>query len=162
MVFNDTTQAAELLAYYYYRAWSNPHVQLSSTQMKETKDENAQRCIQCLKVLFVFSLSAMEYNAKALFGRNNYLREIMKKSANNELIDGNTLKDWEHIIDIRNCIVHNNAIASKDADYTIGGLHVVTTKNVMMQGKLDFFLVLTDLTVDRHYDWVKALIAKSL
>ena len=84
----------------------------------------------------------------------------MANSKKEKLIDGDRLEEWEHIIDIRNCVVHNNAVAWKSKTYSIGELTVKAVKNKMMQGKLDFYLILTDLTVDRYYYWVNALIAK--
>lgn len=87
-----------------------------------------------------------------------YLRRIISNSEKRELIDDKAKEEWHGLIQIRNCIVHNNAISDHDANYVIGELSVVTTKNKMLRGKLDFFLTLTEAAVDRYFAWVKALI----
>lgn len=174
-IFNDATLAAELLSYYYSR-WSKPHIHLTPMQLKAARLQSGQRVMATLKYLFVFSLSAMEFSAKKWIKaypndskahnlletnpRHTSLKTIMTKSNTQELIGEDTYKEWKHIIDIRNLVVHNNAIADKTNTYTIDGLIIETSEDKMMKGKLDFYFTLTDLTVDRYYEWMNALIAK--
>lgn len=175
-IFNDVTSAYELLAYYYSIWKKHPPIRLVPQLLERV--EIVARCMGVLKYVFVFSLSSMEFTAKdliqsypeespsrELFMTKNknkyiYLRDIMANSKKEELIDGDMLVEWKHIIDIRNCVVHNNARAWENETYTIGRLIVETTRNQTMKGKKDFFLALTDLTVDRYYYWVNELITK--
>jgi len=129
-----------------------------------------------LKYLLVFSLSAMEYRAKErikaypndseahnlLKTKLNHpnLRTIMDRSRTQELIRKDTCEEWKHIIYIRNWVVHNNALADETKTYRINGLIIETSKDEMMKGKLNFYLTLTDLAVDRYFNWMKELIAK--
>jgi len=175
MIFNDVTLAVELLSYYYSR-WSKPRNHSTSEERERARQENAERVIAALKYLFVFSLSAMEYNARksieaypsnstahnllATKPRYRNLASIMKKSWKQNLISEDTFEEWETIIYIRNKLVHNNGQADKTGSYTIDGLIIETVENEMMKGKLNFFSTLTDLAVDRYFNWMKELIAK--
>lgn len=64
MVFNKSTLCLELLAYY-YKLWGKPPARLTSEEVEEKKKENAQRCIELLKFLFVMSMSSIEFSTKA-------------------------------------------------------------------------------------------------
>ena len=163
----------ELLSYY-RDVWGKPHVRLTPEEIEEAKQENTGRCVMLLESLFVMSMSAIEFSAKASIGyygndplacslvanrgRFVYLSNIMKKSWTKGLISESAYHDWDGLIAIRNCVVHNNGIPDHDDSYTIGKLSVVATKDKMLRGKLDFFLNLTDSAVDRYSDWIIALI----
>jgi len=173
MIFNTSTMYLELLSYY-HDIWGKPHVRSTPEEIEKAKQQNAERCVMLLKSLFVMSMSSIEFSAKASIayygnhplacsllanrGRFVYLSNIMKKSQTKGLITESAYHDWDGLIAIRNCMVHNNGIPDRDDSYTIGKLSVVATKDKMLQGKLEFFLDLTDSAVDRYSGWIIALI----
>jgi len=181
MVFNHLTLTLELLSYY-YSVWSNLSVKVSpvgmSTEEKgRLKEENAERCMIVLKWLFIASLSSIEYSAKisvASYGEGSpaksltkvkkgqhlYLSDIMRNSKDFGLIDDDEYDDWQNLIFLRNCIVHNNAVSESDKIFDIAGTRVAASAGEMIQGKLDFFALVTGAAIDRYFAWVKALISR--
>ena len=174
MIFNNLTLTLELL-YYYHSIWSNPPIKVKPEEMAWRKQEKAERCLTILKWLYIGTLSSIEYNVKEsvkLYGEkspandliktNNriYLGTIIKNSLKNKLINDDGFKDWDNLIFIRNCIVHNDAISDCEKSFNIGGVNVVTHEDEMMQGELNFFAVLAEVSIDRYFTWVKALINK--
>jgi len=176
MVFNHSTLALELLSYY-RRIWQRPRGHSTADEIEQARMENWQRCNELCKGLFVMSMSSIEYSTKASIayygdghlalrlvkkkGRFLYLSHIMTNSEREGLVHASAKLDWDRLIDIRNCVVHNNAIADQTEDYVIGGINVVTTKGKMLQGKLDFFATLTEVAVDLYFEWITALVQRS-
>jgi len=181
MGFNHLTLTLELLSYY-YSVWSNPSVKVSSVEMSteergRIKEENAERCTIALKWLFIASLSSIEYSAKisvASYGEGSpaksltkvkrgqhvYLSDIMRNSRDFSLIDDDEYDDWQNLILLRNCIVHNNAVSESDKIFDIAGIRVAASAGEMIQGKLDFFAIITGVAIDRYFAWVKTLISR--
>jgi len=116
----------------------------------------------------------MEYSAKASIasypknspaknlikvrGRYVYLGDIMHNSLNYGLISDNECEDWQNLIFLRNCIVHNNAISDRDKTLDIAGMSIEASAGKMLQGKLDFFAIVNEVAIERYFTWVKALI----
>ena len=72
----------------------------------------------------------------------------------------NAYEDWQNLIFLRNCIVHNNGFSDENRSINIGGITIDASVGKMIQGKLDDFAILTEVAVDRCFAWVKALIKK--
>ncbi len=177
MIFNHSTLSLELLSYY-YGVWKKPSAQSTAKAVEEARKQNWERCNELLKSLFVMSMSSIEYSTKASIAhyRNQpladslvkskdrfvYLSYIIKRSEKNGLVDSNACRDWDGLIAVRNCVVHNNAIPHRTEDYVIGKINVVATEGIMLQGKLDFFAILTKVAIDRYFDWVTALIKRCM
>lgn len=176
MIFNHLTLTLELL-HYYHSIWERPRGKVSPEKRERLRQENGQRCMMALKWLFIDSLSSMEYSAKvsvAYYGggapakslikvnRGQYvhLSNIMRNSKNLNLIHDNEYDDWQNLIFLRNCLVHNNGFSDSDKDFDIGGTRVVASAGKMMQGNLDFFAIVTEVAIERYLAWVKALIKK--
>jgi len=171
MVFNEATLALELLSYYYQIWGSLQWGGLPLEEIEARKKENWQRCNELLKHLYVMSMSVIEYSAKesvSLYadhplaetlrrcrGRFLYLNDIVRNSIEGGIVDG---RDWEGLIAVRNCVVHNNAIADETRIYRIGDMDVRATAGTMLQGQPDFFVRLTEIAVSRYLHWVTALI----
>jgi hypothetical protein len=175
MVFNHLTLTLELLSHY-YSIWSNPSVEISTEERERIKKQNAERCVMALRWLFIASLSSIEYSAKvsvASYGEDSpaknlikmergqyvYLSDIMRNSKGCNLIDDDQYDDWHNLIFLRNCIVHNNAVSDSDRIFDIAGTRVAASAGGMIQGKLDFFAIVTGVAIDRYFAWVKALIS---
>jgi hypothetical protein len=183
MVFNHLTLTLELLSHY-YSLWSSPSVKVSSVEVSteeraRIKKENAERCVMALKWLFIGSLSSIEYSAKlsvASYGEGSpakdltkvrrgqhvYLSDIMRNSNSKDfnLIDDDEYNDWQNLIFLRNCIVHNNGVSESDRIFDIAGIRVAASAGEMIPGKLDFFAIVTGVAIDRYFAWVKALIRR--
>jgi hypothetical protein len=175
MIFNHSTLSLELLAYY-YGLWQKPSAQLTAEAVEEARKQNWERCNELLKSLFVMAMSSIEYSAKAsavYYGRQSfahsllrskvgfvYLSNIIKRSEENDLLNSSACRDWEGLIAVRNCVVHNNTIPHRTENYVIEGINIVATEGIMLQGKLDFFAILTKVAVNRYFDWVTALIQR--
>jgi hypothetical protein len=173
MAFNHSTLTLELLGYY-YEVWQKPSGPLTIGEIEQAKKENWERCNELLKSLFVMSMSSIEYSMKASiahYGDNSlahnllkskghfiYLSDVIKRSEIEGLMDSSTRRDWDGLISIRNCVVHNNAIPDRTENYAIGKINVMATEGVMLQGKLDFFAILTEVAINRFFAWVTALI----
>lgn len=170
MIFNHSTLTLELL-HYYHSIWNRTYT-VTPRELIRIKEENGQRCMEALKWLFVSSLSSIEYSTKSVIavckekspahdllpeGRA-YLSNIMRKSLKCDLITSNDNDDWQSIIFVRNCVVHNNGIADIDKECAIAGFKFESRAGKMMQGKLDFFLFLTEVGIERYYDWLQAVI----
>lgn len=91
--------------------------------------------------------------------KNLYLRSIMRNSKD-ILINSNQFNDWAILIDIRNCVVHNNAYPRDNRQRKIGELTIIEKNDEMIRGKMDFFLSLSEIAVDRYYQWITSLIKK--
>lgn len=174
-IFNFTTLTVELLSYY-YGLWKRAYIFVTEEDMKRSREENAQRCLEITKMLFVFSISSMEHFAKETINiypkhplaqwfrkqqqqeRRIYLSGIMGQSKRTGLIDSKSLKSWDCILEVRNLIVHNNAIADRDRIYQIDGMTVSFVSGKMLRGKLDFLVNLTDKATDLYYSWILKVI----
>lgn len=173
MIFNQSTLSLELLAYYYGK-WQGIPTGLAEDEVERRRRENAERCIGLLKSLFVMAMSSIEFSAKvsiAQYGEHPlarslikrqghfvYLSTIMKRSEKEGLISTDVWNEWDGLFAIRNIVIHNNGIPAHDSVYQIAGMNIVATKNQMLQGRLSFFLDLTDTAIDRYFTWMIAII----
>lgn len=175
MIFNSTTLTLEILSYYYME-WGKPRA-VPSSEVERIKKENAERVMEITKWMFIHALSILEYSTKELLkiineenlppelkelknelqqGKRIYLRRIMDKSREAKLIDNEQYRTWEGLIEIRNVIIHNNAIADRTETFKLSDeLEVSFSKGEMLKGKLDFFIKLLNITIDRHHLWVR-------
>lgn len=175
MIFNKATVVVELLSHY-FELWKNPAAHgIRVEDIEETREENAERCKEITKWLFVDSLSAMEYCMKETMNlypnlslakwcrkqqqrRRVYLSGIVAESERIGIINNTDYKFWNCIVDVRNSVVHNNAIADKDKTCQVDGTIVSFVKGKMLRGKLDFFVKLTDKAIDIYYSWIRSTI----
>lgn len=175
MIYNTTTLTLELLSHY-YEQWKKPHIVISEEDLRRSRDENAQRCIEITKMQFISFISSIEYCIKETMSlypkhhlakwcskqqqrkRRIYLGGIITESKRIGLIDKKEYESWDCILKVRNAVVHNNGIADHDKTYQINGATVSFFKGKMLRGKLDFFVRLTDKAIDLYYSWVMNLI----
>jgi hypothetical protein len=128
------------------------------------------------KWLFFESLLSIEYSTKqsvATYGKGSpaadlaktkgkyvYLSNIMRNSHQLNLIDDNEYNDWQNLIFLRNHLVHKNGVSDCNRVFDIGATRIEASTGQMMQGKLDLFAILTEVSIERYFTWVKALIDK--
>jgi len=174
MLFNKTTLTLELLSHY-YECWKTPR-NLPQDELTIIQKENAERCMEAQKDMFIGYISAIEYSLKQILVANRLhpLRQqceaIIKKRSNHKIYlgdiinlstDSGIIRDklqWECIIDVRNCSVHNNSIAETNKTYLLGNRRIEMTKDTMMKGTLDFFGFLSGLALNEYAAWLSGFI----
>lgn len=169
MIFNNATLVLEILDNY-YGYWKKKYT-ATPQQIDESKKQNSERIMEITKWSFTHAISSLEYSAKEiikktsraefqdlrnkLHSRNRvYLLKIMKESKDSGLITKGDYEHWDGIIFLRNCLVHNNGISDKDETLTIRTINIKCENGKMIQGKLDTFYNLTDVSVDLYNDWL--------
>jgi len=173
MIFNHLTLTLELLTHY-YSLWGRPQAIVGLQERDRMRKENGDRCIMVCRWLFIGSLSSIEYSAKqsvAAYGKKSpatdllktkrkyvYLSDIMRNSHQFNLIDDNEYTDWQNLIFLRNHLVHINGVSDCNRVFNIGGTRIEASADQMIQGKLDLFAILTEVSIARYFTWVKALI----
>ena len=170
-IFNTSTLTVELLSYY-FNCWKR-QANGSKEEIEEKRKENAERVILITKMHFINCMSAIEFCMKEklrLFQDNGlskwyteklddskpvYMRSIVKESEKNGIITTKELEFWECLIDVRNFMVHNNAIADKTEICDLDGIQVEFVQGQMIRGKLGFLTKLADKSVDLYKLWVE-------
>lgn len=176
MIFNDITLTLELLSHY-YNVWSKPSSGIKEEEFEQLREENAERILKITKWAFVSALSSIEYCLKEtlkvargritsipqlkelrrdlLAGTRVYLRRITRQCRRAGIIDDEQYRVWECLIEVRNAIVHNNAIADRNIEYRINDIMVTFSRGKMLRGKLDFFTKLLKIAIDQYYMLIK-------
>jgi len=179
MIFNKATMVAELLSYY-FEIWKNPLMHgIKVEDVKRAREENAERCIEVTKWLFINSLSAIEYCMKEAMNLHSnhplakwyckqqqqskrvYLRGIVTTEANSKrigIVKDTDYEFWKCMVDVRNSVVHNNAVADQNTTCQADGAVISFVKGKMLRGKIDFFVKLTDKAIDLYYSWITHVI----
>lgn len=162
MIFNKLTLGLELLSHY-YDAWNKTtHTKCSS--IEEARQENAKRVILIQKMIFLNTMSAIEFCCKeyikqfpnkidSLTGRI-YLYKIMKRSKTQGIVSDSGFTLWEGTIELRNALVHNNGVSEKTQRYEYPNCDLSLQDGKMTQGNLKLFLNLTDWLLDAIKDWI--------
>lgn len=175
MIFNHLTLTLELLSHY-YSLGSRPQAIVGLQEKDRMRKENGDRCIMFCKWLFFESLLSIEYSTKqsvAAYGKKSpaadllktkgkyvYLNNIIRNSHQLNLIDDNEYTDWQNLTFLRNHLVHNNGVSDCNRIFDIGGARIEASEDQMMQGNLNLFAILTEVSIERYFTWVKALIGK--
>lgn len=173
MIFNQATLTLELLGYY-YKIWRRPNISLYLTEEKKKQQivkENSERCMEISKMLFISSMSSIEFSIKnsiLLYPRSRLYKFYIKQQKRKKFISlGNILNEskyfmdikeyklWEFLRVVRNSTVHNNSISDRSMKIKINGRKFEIKKDKMMQGKLDHYIFLTKEAIDRYYNWIK-------
>lgn len=80
---------------------------------------------------------------------------IIEKSLSIGIIDEQEANIWKFIIEVRNCTIHNNAIASRDYQVNIDGREFQLKEGQMSKDKLDFYMFLTRKAVGYFFNWAQ-------
>ncbi len=165
MIFNMLTLGLELLSYY-NTIWSKKS-QTNCTSVEEAKKQNAERVIMIQKMIFLNTLSSIEFCFKEYIEkfppkigeRKNqhgraYLLNIVKESEKNHIINYATFTGWRGMIYLRNNLVHNNGVAEKTESYTYPNCTLSLESGKMTIGDLKLFPHLIDWLLDSSYEWI--------
>lgn len=185
MIRNHLILTLEILTWY-YSMWGNGNQGIPLTELRQdvefitsespecAKQENAERVMVTLKALFISSMSSIEFSAKAAINSNSahqltqrltslhrriYLSDIVAQTQSLGIIDEATKDEWQDLIFIRNCLVHNNGISDKTGMLSIEEMKLPAQKSQMLQGKLDTFAFLTQASLKLYRRWAGAFIA---
>ena len=163
MAFNSITITLELLDYY-YNLWGKLN-QKDLPNVKETREQNAERVILLEKMCFISVMSSFEFCAKkvvlekkSLFGEFRgriYLTGIMERSENKGIINKSQFNLWRGINKLRNSLVHNNGIAEENVQYEYPNVTLTLQENVMTQGNLKLFPLLIKWLLIEAQLWIK-------
>ncbi len=163
MAFNSITMTLELLDHYYL-LWGrlNPS---DFSNAEETREQNGQRVNLLQKLCFIEVMSSFEFSAKKIvlanidlfdeFKGRIYLTGIMNRSHEKGLINEAQLNLWKGASILRNSLVHNNGIAEEDAKYTYPEVTVFLKNNVMTQGNLKLFGLVTKWLLAESRIWIE-------
>lgn len=169
MIYNVVTSALEQSSHY-ANSWGNP-----TSISNETQDgrERLQRLMLTSKTMFIWSMSAVEYNSKQAIEnipniltprrapRDLYFGEIIKTSADHNLIASAKRPLWFGINKIRNRLVHNNGIANEDLQIDFhDGLRMIMNDRVQMAGNMMTFPRLTSWLVQEYAEWCNEFLAR--
>jgi len=174
-IFNALTLTAELLSYYNH-VWSLSIIYpLPPEEIQRKRQENAKRTIEITKWAFVHTMSIIEYSLKTLFGQISskcpeieneteylYLRKIIEKLKDAGYVDDKDWNSWRGLIDVRNVVVHRNAIPDKNCKHNICGIPVSFTKGQMLRGPLDFFVKLIECAIELYKRTLENLHTRNL
>lgn len=172
MIFNKSTLTLELLNYY-SQIWKQTFGGAKEA-IEQARKENAERCVELTKLLFIGSMSSIEFSAKESIKLHPksavaqaiinlaathriYLSHVVRESSNKGLITKQEKDKWDHLIWVRNLMVHNNGIADTDDVYIIDAVTLNLEKGKMVQGKLGTFTNLVDSSVELYNSWIKSL-----
>ncbi|HGY9634667.1 TPA: hypothetical protein ACOJPK_000056 [Pseudomonas putida] len=137
------------------------------------KDENAQRISNICRAGFISSMSAIEYCAKETTAKflnsltadakkDIHLSFIITESFKENIINEESKTLWQGLNQIRNCLVHNNGIASNNKTYAIDDTITISmTKGEPISSTLSFFPTAIKALVHKYDEWARAILEKS-
>lgn len=168
MIFNKLTLGVELL-YYYYGIWKQP-TSMSAQSIQVAKQDNAQRVLTIERMIFLETLSSIEFCSKEYvknhpqkigsFSGRVYLRTIMERSRAQRVLSDVEFSRWVGVIELRNCIVHNNGISEKTAKYVYPSCELILEDGRMTQGDLVLLPSLLGWMLDSYKSWIVEISAR--
>lgn len=168
MACNCITLTIELLDFY-YNTWDVLTQTMTMTMttdlnVDEVQKENSQRVILIQKMCLIQLISSLEFCTKRIiedfptnlgvFKGRIYLSKIMERSNEVGLIDTNTLLQWKGLIELRNCLVHNNGYASITYKYAYPGVTLNFVEGAMTHGTIRNFTQLTEWLLRASKAWI--------
>jgi hypothetical protein len=174
MIFNHATLALEH-SNFYYEIWRKVAIPVGipPEELEKRIEENGQRVAGSNKMLFVFALSAIEFSMKEScklkpnvleldLRKRLYIREFMGKSHGRGLIDNISYTKWCVLADLRNALVHNNAIAEKTQSLQITPRATVRmVEGEMMKDDLMFIPSITRWVIESYSGWCDAFLTRT-
>ena len=169
MVHNHAILCLELLDCYKKR-WSGKY-SLAPSEAEKARKENAERIIEATKGMFLHCLSAIEFSMKHALKMNAHplkkpdnrikLINLIKDSLKEKLINQEEYDRWYGIVNIRNTVVHNNAIwdgVDKFFEYPDGlSVNLENNGKEIQCSSLRFFAQLTHWMVFAYIRWSEAI-----
>lgn len=173
MIHNHLLLGHEIFSFY-DRQWSNPKLaaRIKESEIERTKRENWDRVNEVQKMLFIASMSSFEHIAKEYHNSNPeklgsiekrygriYLRDIIGKSHAIGIINHENYELWEGLLNLRNILVHNNAISDITLKLKYQNAELILNEGQMMRANLKLFPNLMDWVVEAIEDWIYRIVA---
>ncbi len=142
--------------------------------------EYRERLTMVVVSAFIFSLSAIEYSLKSFIRKSvdgplvdwlsmrrekaeeggnvfrMYLRSIMIESEKKHLIDKSNLDSWKGMIELRNAIMHNNAIFDEYTSFKIGDMTFEAEAGNMVRYPMSDRPKIIKVLVSLTRNWIEA------
>jgi len=168
IIHQQATISAELLSH--YMGWE-PAPAHTPAEVERSRLESAQRVISLSKAAFILSISAVEFSAKHAVADHPhcltvprgrvYLRGIIQESARAAMISRNMEHGWSGIVELRNMLVHNNAIAERTQTFELpSGPTLAFAEGRMMHGNLRLLPEVLLWTTNAFAAWAGAFLSR--
>ena len=126
---------------------------------------------KALKQLLVSVLSVIEYSMRNIVdfypnstlyikisewksrGRKVYIKDVVNVSSNLGIIDEASRNNWVNVIDIRNLLVHNNAICDLSSDKVVGGVRIRMVEGEPLEMKPKDIIRLIEIVINEFHKW---------
>lgn len=118
MLHNHAIMCLELLNYYMI-LWKDGSTVLPN-ELESLRQENGRRVIAATKGMFLLCLSSIEFSMKHALRINSHPLEksrkkikffnLIEESHKKKLVANDDFNRWQGVINIRNSVIHNNAI----------------------------------------------------
>lgn len=82
-------------------------------------------------------------------------RRIIEKSSSIDILGESDVNTWKFLIELRNCTIHNNAVADKGLRIEIDGREFSMEANQMIRGKMDFYIFMTQTAIRLLFNWIQ-------
>jgi hypothetical protein len=171
MAFNHTTLCLELCDHF-YNLWGSLAAPYGPAR-DEVIEQNSQRIMEITKWCFMATISSMEFCARQATksypavlsmparGRQ-HLWDIITKSRELQLVDRDTARGWNGLLELRNLAVHNNGVADKDMAVRLpNGFNLALRKGAMTKGDLLTFVRLSTWAVEAYAEWCDAFLTRA-
>ena len=157
---------------HYEKLWTSARIRpgISENEIRKIRTENGERIKEVQKMIFIFGISGFEYVAKeyhrlspSKLGKLEtrrwriHLWDILKRSAELDLIEREQHKLWQGLLKFRNTIVHNNAISDTSEMYEYPKCKLELINGEMIKENPLFFPYLIDWTIDAIKEWILAI-----
>ena len=174
-ISNYLVLTLELLDYYYRKWWNEEKRQY-------LRDQDIERIVTICKWAYINSFSIVEYISKELVKKKNCSKfaqsinnrcrkrgwvsfnDILATSKDKDfgLVDEHEWAVWDSLKEIRNAIVHNNAIFDRDGklEYKFDNqpFTVEYKRGKGLIGNMHLGLILVEILIELYYRWVQKLL----
>ncbi|MBO6574299.1 MAG: hypothetical protein JJ896_02695 [Rhodothermales bacterium] len=161
--FNTAVMGLEVLDHY-TTMWNRSAGGLTANQVAALKAQNGERIMKLNNSTFVSVMSACEFGAKQALRaglkpnmkvrKRVYLAEIMEASQVAGQITQADLYGWDDARELRNVIIHNNAIPDVTTTLRVGPNSLTMVEDQMMQGNLKLIVEATIWVAQAFGRWV--------
>lgn len=172
MSHSSIVQSFELLDYYYDRWGRVEQWVIDRHGPERIRRENEERVSLLQKSTFILIMSALEASAKmalmlpdcpvVISGGRVYLSKIMNSSHAASIICDDDADLWRFAIELRNCMVHNNAIADRTMRLVLAPGHSIDmVAGAMAQSTPRRSILLQKAVLLAYSRWCDAVLSKT-
>ena len=157
MLFNGLTLGLEILDSYKF-IWSGIKL-TNAAEIQRAKEQNAERVVLIQKMIFIESMSAIEFSLKKYIAENPgkignikgrvYLIKILNNCKDKGLLSGSDYDGWNGLRELRNAIIHNNAISDVDLKRDYNNTVLELKRDKKIQGNFLLYPAVIDWMLDK-------------